>query len=390
MHQPSPATRWAHALLVLAGLLLLLPAPAYADAGTPLLLTTLFQLIVGNALIGVGEGWLLARVFTADRKRAIKWMIPANYVSMVVGFLSLDLLQGVVQFWLSLDPPNIHTLPALLVGTVVASYLVTILLEWPFCWWVLRPTGWPRTLLASVTLQSASYALLVPVFFFVSDLSLYSTLTVDQAVVTAARKDALVYYLCEDQQAVCRIGLNGSRQERVLQLGPRDPVQRLFPRPATDGTRWDLWVVEYPHQAASGRRLLEGFAERAAIPGVLAAKRVDSFDTVDLWPVFNVVADELRDEGERGWSVRLESSWAYHGFRADGESGQSIVFGVETLLAGMWRARFATALPGNQVVFQLGTQIVLVDLPSRRIGFITHGWSPVVGLGPLSGRPAKQ
>ena len=38
-----------------------------------------------------------------------------------------------------------------------------------------------------------------------------------------------------------------------------------------------------------------------------------------------------------------------------------------------------TVLPGNQVVFQLGwDQIVLFDLDSRKIGLVARGRSPVV------------
>jgi len=56
------------------------PSIAYADAGTPLIWATLFHLLIGNAIIGIGEGLLIAHLFKA-RKKAIIWsMIAASQV----------------------------------------------------------------------------------------------------------------------------------------------------------------------------------------------------------------------------------------------------------------------------------------------------------------------
>lgn len=43
--------------------LLVFPCQAWAGAGTPLMWATASHLVIGNAFIGVLEGWLLARWF---------------------------------------------------------------------------------------------------------------------------------------------------------------------------------------------------------------------------------------------------------------------------------------------------------------------------------------
>jgi hypothetical protein len=46
----------------------------------------------------------------------------------------------------------------------------------------------------------------------------------------------------------------------------------------------------------------------------------------------------------------------------------------------IWPSRNATVLPGDQVVYQLGDQIVVLDLRTRRIGLVARGRGPVVIL----------
>lgn len=45
-----------------------------------------------------------------------------------------------------------------------------------------------------------------------------------------------------------------------------------------------------------------------------------------------------------------------------------------------WIARNATILPSDQVVYQLGNQIVILDLSTRKLAFLALGQGPVVGL----------
>jgi hypothetical protein len=47
-----------------------------------------------------------------------------------------------------------------------------------------------------------------------------------------------------------------------------------------------------------------------------------------------------------------------------------------------WFMKNVTILPEDQVVFQMGEQIVLLDLNSRKIGFISKGIGPVVVYNP--------
>jgi hypothetical protein len=127
------------------------PQNAWANAGTPLMWAGMIHLVVGNAVIGVLEGLLLGWLFCLPGGKAIGAMIAANYASAWLGglyirgamveALPMDLTNGWFWFWFM----------------VVATYGLTLLLEWPFIAWGLRGTqNWlKRSIQASTGIGAA-------------------------------------------------------------------------------------------------------------------------------------------------------------------------------------------------------------------------------------------
>jgi hypothetical protein len=145
-------------------LVLLAPAPALANMGTPLMWASAFYLLVGNAIIGVLEGLLISKVFRVPKLRAIALLIAGNYVSAWVGAFSLDLRDPVM--FAVFGERLLYNLEWALAASLACAFVLTILLEWPFIAAVLRdqPRFGTRALKASCMVQVASYALLVPGF----------------------------------------------------------------------------------------------------------------------------------------------------------------------------------------------------------------------------------
>ena len=129
------------------------PAVVRADAGTPLMWASAFHLVLGNVAIGIGEGTLLAILFRKRAGPCIGVMIVANYLSAWVGaflftprrcqLLGLDLNNAWQWLWI----------------LVLAAYVLTVLLEWPFVAFCLRRSdAWLRkSVWGSLVVQSASY-----------------------------------------------------------------------------------------------------------------------------------------------------------------------------------------------------------------------------------------
>lgn len=112
--------------LLLAGVVALIPQVASANAGTPLMWAGMLHLVFGNALIGLGEGLLIALVFKRPRARCIGLMIAANYLSAWLGGWAL--VGGIAT---KLDW-HLYNAWRLFWIFVVTTYLMTIFLELPF------------------------------------------------------------------------------------------------------------------------------------------------------------------------------------------------------------------------------------------------------------------
>lgn len=72
----------------------LVPCVALADVGTSLVWATGFHMVFGNALLGLLEGWLLAKAFSLRRGRCVALMVLANYSSAWLGMFIVAILRA--------------------------------------------------------------------------------------------------------------------------------------------------------------------------------------------------------------------------------------------------------------------------------------------------------
>ena len=117
-----------------------LPSLVYADSGTTQLAGVgLLHLTIGNFLIGILEGLLISSIFRVKKIRSILLMIGANYFSCILGYLISIGIYYLIFLW---SPGSLlYKTPQLVKTFWVLSYFVTLLLEWPFCFWVLAGSG---------------------------------------------------------------------------------------------------------------------------------------------------------------------------------------------------------------------------------------------------------
>src|SRR5688572_33298698 len=126
-----------------------------ANMGTPLMWAPIWQLLFGNLLIGVLEGWLIAWLFGVRWRVAIPGMIGANYLSLIPGMLFLPGLNAAVA---GVIDPDVHTAPAYIAAMCALLFVLTALVEWPVCLAVLgaRPRRFRDSWLASFEIGRAS------------------------------------------------------------------------------------------------------------------------------------------------------------------------------------------------------------------------------------------
>ena len=356
-------------------IVLLCPSVVRADAGAPLVWVGFFHLFIGNALIGLVEGLLIGLLFRVRLGRMVGIMVLANYVSTGFGAYFLH--------WRGLPNPDVwpstaadlYTAPDLIKRIVLLCFVASVVVEAPFCLWGLagKKRRWPKALAASIAAQTLSYAALVPLYSSASGVSVYTHVQLDRTLSFAHPVPAFVYFIAPEDGDVYRIRTNGAERTKVLESHLTDSDARLLLREEPSG-EWGLyaaWSYDGPSKS-----LQHDFATRAAVSaGALPEEPPRANGTWGNWgPAWN-----LRPDDARAWRVET-GYWPLEGLAARNTvTDASLDVALETPIIA-WLSRNASILPGDQVVYQLGDQIVLLDLNARKIGLITRGRGPLVLL----------
>ena len=338
------------------------PAVAYADAGTPLMLASVFHLLIGNVAIGIGEGLLLAFLFRQKRASCIVLMIAANYFSAWLGGVFLI---STIMSTVRLDLCNAWSW---LWCMVAVSFVITLLLEWPFVALCLRKCdGWFRkSIWGSLVVQSASYLILFGWYWAASGTSLYTDLTLVQPTVISFPKGTMLYYIGESNGDVYARDLGRMDTRKICRLKPSENREWLHLQESGSAPgHWDL-VVGTPD--ASGPAV--------SVRVVAADLKVDVAEpSVALRPGGDVPRFQVADKS--GWEFQF--GWMagnLHGENA--KNGKRSYLSLDTPFL-KWPVYCPTQLPSGQVVFQLGMdQVCVLDPNKQEIALLAKGRSPVI------------
>jgi hypothetical protein len=356
-----------------------IPSTVLADAGTPLMWAGMFHLAIGNALIGLFEGALLVRFFSLRKGRTIGLLIAANYFSAWVGgwfvcgpvvrMLNLDLNNAWRWFWV----------------LVVVTYVMTLVLEWPFVALSFRGTkDWvKRSIKGNLLVQTASYLLIFGWYWMASQTSLFTQMHVVSPDDIHPPPSVLVYFISDQNGDIYVRNLSSMETHKEFDLKSTNENDRLFVQ-RTESNCWDL--------AALG----EGADDRN--PRVTQVRRCFATEAVSdgrtnyngsergSWGNFGKVP-QLGEAGTNRWEF-WAGFWPGEGLRGeDKETGAKAQLSFETPFA-QWTVRNATQLPNDEVIFQLGEdQICIFDPNSKKVALLEHGRGPIVGLGEANDKP---
>lgn len=350
-----------------------LPQRALANVGTPLMWAAFMHLVIGNALIGLGEGALLAWLFSTPKGKSILVMIVANYGSAWIGGV---FFQGAI---LNALPINLNNAWMWFWVMVVLAYFMTLVLEWPFIAWCFRGArDWRRkSLRATLVLQTVSYVLLFGWYWIASDASLYTKMNIVEPSGQSLPESVLVYYINPADGDVYRRQLTAGEERKAFELGSTHPYDRLFVRPnTTDTSRWDLVA-----RIETGDYRNPRFVDVLTTMPLVAAPDGRSTDThppvhEDTWMNFGK-ARPLGSATNSQWEF-VSGFWPMLGVEATNRvTGERVRFSYETPF-GTWIVRNAVHLPTDKVLFQLGDdQICAFDPVSRRVALLWRGRGPV-------------
>ncbi|MBX7245632.1 MAG: hypothetical protein K1X53_09030 [Candidatus Sumerlaeaceae bacterium] len=334
---------------------------------------------VGNFLIGIFEGLLVARFFKIPTGRAVGILILANYVSGISGFI----LANLSAFWANDGNPLSH-LGAKVALAFLVTYITTLILEWPFCYWMAsKPDRARKATIINFTAQSCSYLLIVlPFLLYSSNLTLLSNARIESNVEFAKKPVGWVYYLSRESGDVCRIRTDGTGQELITRLQEEQREGVLVWHRDALSEPWKLLLVNGwgpdPYDVMTTVPVTHKSTERASALThtnffMASHRALDLQDTSTLnrWAA-----------GSFGWATPGLRFWQttdklddtlYFGqgiWKAEG-------IGLETV-GNSWRCGFPTVLPSGQIVCQFGDNIFLFDPETRQLGFLATGENPAV------------
>lgn len=348
-------------LLGLIGLLICIPLSARADAGTPLMWAGMLHMVFGNAIIGIFEGLILAWIFKLRKGICILVMIPANYFSAWAGELFLN--YQIVKVL----PFNLYNAWHWIWIMVFVTFLITLILEWPFVFFCLRKEKdrFKKSLKGNLVVNSLSYVLLFSWYWLASGTALYTKMDIVQPSEISFPKKGFVYFI-SNTNGVCKLDLNTRRIEKVYSL-QADRDDRLFVRPS---------VSNYWNILDSSKKTLVG--SNLQVNAVQSWRETNDLRIQGTWFNFGDVPKLGIEKSD--WSFET-GFWPIEGFRGKNQkNGEEIYFSLETPFVA-WNVRSATQLPGDDVVFQLGDdQICLLEPSTKKIALIARGQGPVVVL----------
>ncbi|MCK6685600.1 MAG: hypothetical protein L6R30_24640 [Thermoanaerobaculia bacterium] len=355
---------------VLVALSVLCSGIARADVGTPLIWAGFFYLLLGNAVVGIFEGFLVAQFLDVQRLKTILVMVAANYFSAWIGYLGLVWLTPKIG-------PTIETASLYLGAGIAASWAVTVLLEWPFilaCVWRDRhPVR--RSFLASISVQSLSYAVIFGWFYLASGASLVTRTHVRPYREFNQNPGATVYFIGVRDGDVWRMGLRDGVIHPIATLRSKDHGDVLFVRRAGEGV-WDLSAVTVNRQTEKPVETVVRRGIRAVSAPLRDELRSEGGVQMIRYSFAPVV--DLRPWAEGLWTFRT-GVWPIEGLSWwRGGTSERDEVALETPFLS-WTITNATVLPGDQVVFQLGDdQICLFYRASLSVALVARGRAPLV------------
>lgn len=352
----SPHLNWKLAAIVAIAFF---PAPALANAGTPLLWTGMFHLFLGNAIIGIFEGILLAKFFGAARNLSVNLLIVANYASAWAGILLIK--QWVDRF----QNLTLENLKLWLWIFVALTFLLTLLIEYPFFWFLLRErkNAFWKALKATLIVHGISYLCLFGLYSCNSHTSLVTQLQLVPLQQLQPSQEYALYFISIDGKQLMRTNLHGQRPERVKDLKNIGEDERLCFR-ENKRKQFDLFAFSGNNQAP----ILSDFAKRVPID---KDRQYDSCSYYDFRQ-----PQKLTEKSDWDYQTPFWAAGGIMGFNKVDNS--RIHFALETPFA-FWSASHATHLEGDLLVFQLyKNQIYLLQPQARKIALIARGSSPVV------------
>lgn len=369
--------------------LLLFPSLVLANIGTPLMWMPGIRLVFFNIVIGIAEGLLIGLLFKTFRPKKINLLktigilILANYVSMLVGEWLLSKPFLAMKDYI-LDGQPLYNAPKFIFMMIGVLFVITIIIEWPFFLWTLRyrPKRLLKSFIACPLAHILSYTFLVYMYISVSGYTVYTDFDLTKDLSFSKNNNLWVYYIDKIDGDIYKIHTNGTEKTKILEADIKDNSD-MFGRPSLfivrsdKGNGYDLWLENYKNENGN-KKLISNFNKYPEWFTGLKSLESPKVKPEDYYWSFH---DVLKLENNKSKYDAEVGFWALEGLLIyDGEKKDNLMLQInfETPFL-QWQIRNVNLLPNEQIVCQLGDQVVLIDIEERKIGMLAWGYGAVVG-----------
>lgn len=349
-----------------------------ANAGTPLIWAEWLHFFVGNPLVGLLEGLIIAWLLKRPKTRLVFSLILGNYLSAILGRTALLPL---ARLWMEPSAPWSSALwgwPLVAMPFVVA-FVLSIVVEWPFTYLGIRGSKPRRLRLLGTTAlaQCVTYPLVALWLGSVSVTGMVTKTTLDSSLVKEMPAGTQVYFVAPSADEVLLLNPATRATTRIAaaHVGQfSEETARLVVCRGPGTWQFDVWLVHGDRSAEPGDFTTK-IASDILRPATPPWGRAYWWNSAGTKPVC------LRGGAYYlPWAGRPEvfqGSWAPEGLLVRFKDRPSLHFAMATPFA-RWYPKHVTVLPGNLLIFGMAEHIWLLHPESGRIAVLAKGRSPVV------------
>jgi len=343
------------------------------DTITPGMMNNLMYLFVMNAAIGVLEGLLLKWWF-AGGKRAVWWMIAANYCSAWLGWFLLGWLIDPSNY--NLGPKPIERISHLALIVTLISFAITILLEAGFVHIAIRreKRSVPRTLLATITVNAISYTILCSWY-----LSTSFTLLTDARVVDFSQMSQLpraTLYWVDPSGLVRSRNFARSEPDHIVVVLPQNETYKPYQLRITESDNSHRAQMNAEYETIGAGNIPAGMTPGVQeMPVLLDAGPLEVFPA-DYWQQSRILLKSVLDlRPEKSRQIAVNFDVYRHFLHTEVPGGLNSMLSV-AFASLEWEPRQPTVLPDDKIIFEWEGQVVLFDPRTQNIAFVALGSCP--------------
>jgi hypothetical protein len=331
--------------------IIFIPQTILANAGTALMWMPIFQLMFGNLLIGLIEGFAVSMIFKTKWLRSILIMIGGNYVSWLIGnglilvfqeFLidSVFQLKGVFIAW---------------IASLIILYFLTVIIELPFYNWIFSKgdRSWKRSWRLSLILNVITYTAMILIYLNVSKFNFFTDLKINQSLLDKDYRFEL--YLKQGRNIYKGKISNDFKQELVYKIPENyEYLRPLLIENSKDSTI-DLYLVNYNNDTLL---LKDSFIE---------AKEKVFYPS--LYEKYNWMKSDFRDTTNRDWKAST-GGWAIEGLtiRDENEVKENYAFEVPWMFWGIGQV---SIINQNELICEFYGRLIMMNKDTKEIAYIT-------------------